>query len=292
MFAFMKVSVIIPTYNSEATIKKCLDSVLNQKGVSVSLDVIVVDNCSNDDTLSIVSSYDSVRWYMNSYNTGGPNYSRNRGLDLAVGDYICFLDSDDYWDEYKLAYQLREAKVHPDAIISCGVDNSSTTPPYTVLEANKVYLSKLNRSNRYPTYISTLMIPRHLKDVRFEENYGGMDYDYILNITRDRRVVYVGETLCFRRGATLSLNEQYRISSFYFSLYTLECERLKYGHDVSLGITRLYGSLGRYYMATNNYANARRWLKPTKRLKDLILYLVSLVPLLRGWFTRNVKLIG
>lgn len=91
----MKVSVIVPAYNSEKTIKRCLDSLLNQSFKDI--EIIVINDGSNDQTKEILKSYvnyDNILIF-NTENHG-QSAARNLGLDKASGDYICFVDSDDY----------------------------------------------------------------------------------------------------------------------------------------------------------------------------------------------------
>ena len=92
----MKISIIIPAYNAEKTIEKCLDSILNQ--TYKNLEIIVVNDGSIDSTDKILKEYelkDSRIIYVNNSNHG-VSYSRNCGIDIATGDYVTFVDSDDY----------------------------------------------------------------------------------------------------------------------------------------------------------------------------------------------------
>lgn len=94
-------SVIIPTYNHGHLIKKCLDSVVAQ--TYTCWEAIVVNNFSEDNTVEVVESYQDERIRLvNNTNHGIIAISRNKGLELAKGDWICFLDSDDWWREDKL----------------------------------------------------------------------------------------------------------------------------------------------------------------------------------------------
>lgn len=92
----MIVSIIIPTYNSEKYIKRCLDSVINQ--IYKNLEIIVVDDYSKDNTKKIIKEYadkdDRIRPFYSSENKG-VSFSRNIGLKASTGEYIMFVDSDD-----------------------------------------------------------------------------------------------------------------------------------------------------------------------------------------------------
>lgn len=100
------VSVIIPAYNCAESIGKAIDSALMQK---VSLEVIVLNDCSKDnldDVMQKYQDYDNVRYIKNEKNLGAAK-TRNKGVRLAKGEYVAFLDGDDYWTEHKLDKQLR-----------------------------------------------------------------------------------------------------------------------------------------------------------------------------------------
>lgn len=93
------VSIIIPTYNRENYILDCIHSVLNQK-CDAELEIIIVDDGSTDNTLEKLNSFkDKIVLSKKSSdsNEQGASYARNRGISLATGDYITFLDSDDYY---------------------------------------------------------------------------------------------------------------------------------------------------------------------------------------------------
>ena len=90
------ISVIMPTYNRGYVISNAIDSILNQSYANFEL--IIVDDCSSDNTEEIVRSYqkkDKRIIYIKLDRNSGANYARNIGLKKATGDYITFQDSDD-----------------------------------------------------------------------------------------------------------------------------------------------------------------------------------------------------
>lgn len=93
-----KVSVIIPIYNVEDYIEECLDSVVNQ--TLEDIEIICINDGSTDNTLDILERYanNDNRIKLISQSNSGLSASRNVGLDHATGEYICFLDSDDYFE--------------------------------------------------------------------------------------------------------------------------------------------------------------------------------------------------
>ncbi len=108
-----KVSVIIPTYNRASTIKRSIDSVLNQ--TYSNLEVIVVDDGSTDDTEQIIRGYKDPRvHYVRTDGRRGANYARNVGIENAGGEYIAFQDSDDQWRLDKLEKQMSIFQMQAD----------------------------------------------------------------------------------------------------------------------------------------------------------------------------------
>ncbi|MEH1915230.1 glycosyltransferase [Nostoc sp.] len=99
------ISVIIPAYNSEKTIRETIESVLNQ--TFANFELIVINDGSQDSTLEVVTQIQDSRIKVFSYSNAGGNVSRNRGLHRAVGEFVSFLDADDLWTPDKLQCQLK-----------------------------------------------------------------------------------------------------------------------------------------------------------------------------------------
>ena len=95
-----KISVIVPCYNVEKYVAKCLDSIINQ--TYSNLEILVVEDCSPDNTLSILKEYEKkdkrIKVIKNKKN-GGLSFSRNAGIKESTGEYLSFIDSDDYIDQ-------------------------------------------------------------------------------------------------------------------------------------------------------------------------------------------------
>ncbi|MCH5262966.1 MAG: glycosyltransferase family 2 protein [Lachnospiraceae bacterium] len=100
-----KVSVVIPTYNREATIGASIQSVLNQTWQN--LEIIIVDDGSTDSTRQVVEAFadDRIRYICQEQN-GGASHARNTGIRLAECEFVAFLDSDDEWLPEKLEKQM------------------------------------------------------------------------------------------------------------------------------------------------------------------------------------------
>lgn len=120
------VSVIIPAYNRETTIKRAILSVLNQ--TYKELEVIVVDDCSSDKTEAVVNSITDQRlvYYKLRYNSGAC-VARNTGVKIAKGELIAFQDSDDFWYPEKLEKQIKYLESNSYEFISCSFFRKTDT---------------------------------------------------------------------------------------------------------------------------------------------------------------------
>jgi glycosyltransferase involved in cell wall biosynthesis len=107
-----KVSVIIPAYNGDRFIQKTIDSVLAQ--TFTDYEIIVIDDGSQDNTSQVLESYGKNIQYIYQHNQGVAA-ARNRGIDLAKGELIAFLDQDDLFLPHKLAAQVACLEAHPEA---------------------------------------------------------------------------------------------------------------------------------------------------------------------------------
>lgn len=114
-------SVVIPTYNRAAVLADALDSALAQTLPPV--EIIVVDDGSTDDTPAAVQRYAGRITYLRQPNAG-PAAARNRGIDMARGQYIAFLDSDDAWAPWTLELFSRAVQEFgaPAVVVGHGVD--------------------------------------------------------------------------------------------------------------------------------------------------------------------------
>ncbi|MBJ9722871.1 glycosyltransferase family 2 protein [Acinetobacter calcoaceticus] len=124
----MKISVVIPMYNSSKTILRALNSVKNQS-YKCEYEVLVVNDGSSDNSRSIVENYipKSINNKFNivllDQNNGGVSKARNAGLRIATGDFIAFLDSDDEWFSNKIEKQINLIKQYPDIdFLGCAFD--------------------------------------------------------------------------------------------------------------------------------------------------------------------------
>ena len=117
------VSVVVPTHNRAPLLRRAIDSVLEQ--TYRNLDLIVVDDASEDDTAEVVASFDDrrVRYYRHETNRH-VSATRNTGIEHSRGEYVAFLDDDDEWLPTKLEKQVRLMNAAPDdvGLVYCWMD--------------------------------------------------------------------------------------------------------------------------------------------------------------------------
>jgi glycosyltransferase involved in cell wall biosynthesis len=98
------VSILIPCYNAERWIAQCIESALNQ--TYANKEVIVIDDGSTDGSLEIIKQYKEQIYWKTQVNQGG-NYTRNRLLELSEGEWLQYLDADDYLLPEKIQHQMQ-----------------------------------------------------------------------------------------------------------------------------------------------------------------------------------------
>lgn len=116
-----KISIIMPVYNVERYLKKCLDSVMNQ--TLEGIEIIAVNDGSKDNSLKILEEYqknypDRMKVYTTENH--GVSHARNYGLTKAVGDYILFVDSDDFLEKNMCEKLYQKAVTDGNDIVICG----------------------------------------------------------------------------------------------------------------------------------------------------------------------------
>lgn len=198
------ISVVMPAYNCGATIANAVDSALRQ---DVPLEVIVVNDCSPENLDGVMAVYGkepAVRYVKNGKNMGAAR-SRNRGVALAQGEYVAFLDSDDAWEAGKLKKQLA-ALEKTGAVLCCTARELLTAegkPTGRVLPVKeKISYRELLKHNSITC--SSVLLRRDVA-LEFPMDHEDSHEDYImwLRITR-------------KYGAACGVNEplvRYRLSN-------------------------------------------------------------------------------
>ena len=140
----IKVSVIVPVYNTELYLERCLNSILNQTFKDIEL--IIVNDNSNDNSHKIIETFinenNNIKYIDNKENKGVSN-CRNEAIKISSGEYILFIDSDDYLDENMIETMYNEASNNDLDIAMCGYfvdyEDGNTQNRIINLDENRIY---------------------------------------------------------------------------------------------------------------------------------------------------------
>lgn len=153
-------SVIIPVFNAEKYLLQCVNSVRNQ--TYKDLEIILINDGSTDDSLKIcqeLSLKDERIRLINQANAGGGT-ARNVGLNLAKGEFIAFVDSDDYISPYMYEIMLKYMNADID-IVECSYTN--------VYSDDYFEMNKINSNILFEQYDASMAMEEHLKDTKFRQ---------------------------------------------------------------------------------------------------------------------------
>jgi len=206
----MNISVIITCHNEEKFIERCLRSVLNQTIFDSILEVIVVNDSSTDDSQKILDKIflECSKIKIIKSSKKSISNSRNKAINLVRGQYIAFLDGDDYWLNNKLENQVNQfAKLDNDFgliytnVVEISEENNS----------KKIHVRNLNDKknqlldyflNDAPIFPSTILIKSSVINHigKFDENIKYYeDTDFNLRILEKYKAYYLDDFSCFKQ---------------------------------------------------------------------------------------------
>jgi len=213
-----RVSIIIPAYNQARFLRQAIESALGQTQISV--EVIVVNDGSTDETPEVIAAYQSdPRFKSVTQANAGLPAARNRGLAEATGEYLCFLDSDDFYTPDKCAKQAAILDAKPEiGFVYCDIttvdEAGNPKPEQSSIGQNQRTLSgeifpALIMAGYFPPH--TVMIRRKILEAvgNFDPTLGGnADYDLWLRASARCKAEYQDEKLAAYRdwGNSMSKN--------------------------------------------------------------------------------------
>ncbi len=197
-----KVSIIIPVYNAEKFIGKTIESVLNQ--TYKNWEMLLFNDKSKDDSLKIIKKYsekDERIKVIDSKENVGVVVARNKLIEIATGEFIAFLDADDYWQEKKLEKQIKYMK-EQNALISCTEYIRVTEDEK---EINDIIIKEIITyedmlKNNYLGCLTVVYNANKLGKRYFKEREKNEDYVLWLEIVKETKIIFgLKENLAFYR---------------------------------------------------------------------------------------------
>lgn len=226
-----RVSVIIPTYNRSGMVNETIYSVLAQ--TEPDLEVIVVDDGSDDDTRKIIKAIEDDRVKYFYKDNGGPASARNLGLAKALGEYMAFLDSDDFWPKDYLHVVLSHLESKGEfggtySPITVVYPDGSKVKSYKKPEGKSgwITLDLFKRGFIWPS--AAVIRSSVLENFWFDESVGKCceDGDFFLRLSTQCRFLFVPDVEAFYRISEDSISTEVGVTCmrmlvlerFYFRL--------------------------------------------------------------------------
>ncbi|MGG7078774.1 glycosyltransferase family 2 protein [Clostridium sardiniense] len=217
----MLVSIIVPMYNSEKYISRCLESLIKQTYRNI--EIIVVDDGSNDNSINIVSSLKDKRIRLYKKENSGVSLTRNYGIEKSNGDLLLFVDSDDYIDINMIDKLVKKVRNKDEAFVICNnteiyTDKEEVREIFEEenIDLNKEYLIRAIASGRAGLVCSKLVSRKVIIDnnIRFDSNLKvGEDQLFFIEVAQYcSDFEYINESLYFydrrnENSATISYQE-------------------------------------------------------------------------------------
>lgn len=231
----MLVSVIVPVYNVEKYLKKCVTSIMENSFKN--LEIILIDDGSTDNSGQLcneLANMDSRIKVIHKTN-GGLSSARNAGLDIARGDYISFVDSDDYIDKDMLSKMLDKAIEYDADIVQCGIfrvnEKGEKSTTFQIEDWNyhgEEILEKFFKKQTIPVMVWNKLFRRSLiGECRMMDGHNNEDNIFTIDILpKANCVVSIHEQLYYYLIRSDSIMKksftEKRFDSIYAYQYTLK----------------------------------------------------------------------
>lgn len=232
------ISIILPVYNGEKYIKNTIDQLLNIKS---NKEIIVVNDCSNDNSLKLLKEYKNKINLINLKENHGASYARNIGLDNAKGKYIAFVDIDDFFDNNIYDKMLKNIERENADICVCNYDEffegknikSNSKYNYQFKNLNKRDSLRLFLADKISPAIWDKIYKRELfENIRFDESLLiGEDIHFCLNLFYNcKKVTFINENLYhyLQQETSLMHTISYKLLHFKKVIEKISEEEKKY----------------------------------------------------------------
>jgi len=208
------VSVVIPVFNGETTILETVRSALRQTFVDI--EVIVINDGSSDNTLGVLDSVRDPRLKVYNFPNSGGSTARNRGIYKSTGEFIAFLDADDFWLENKIELQIEALQSYSLASsVYCWVDTIDLTgkirPASRATFNGNIYIELLK--NCFIVSGSNILVRRDaLESINYwdETLTASQDYDLYLRLAEKYEFAHLPQVLVLYRISEQSMSTNFK----------------------------------------------------------------------------------
>ena len=238
----IKFSIIIPVYNTAKYLEKCITSLLSQNFKS--FEIICIDDGSEDNSIEILKQYQNLK-ILKEKNSGS-GFARNRGLEIAKGEYILFIDSDDWADKKYLDKINDSLKNNPDILIFGALtydDGILRKGSYSINKIPKKYFNKSFNKNdfqneifKFPPTAWTKAYKKEFlikNDIKFQHIKIGQDQIFFIKsmLLADKINILNENIYCYqkkRKGSVTSVKEKTDFSpvNIFFEVQKFTNERI------------------------------------------------------------------
>ena len=284
-------TIIIPSYNRASMLSKAIDSVISQQFINWEL--IIVDDASTDNTEEIVKSYNNskIRYIRNDKNIER-SASRNKGIENALGKYICFLDSDDYYLDNHLSsfFSIILEKNEEEAIYYCNtLEENNGVLQKVNLEINEKLNNNIERVLIAPIGSPRVCINKTILDIyKYDESLNlGEDIELWVRILPHYPLIYNNDyTVVFlsHNERSVALNNKKGFIEHIRLLKKIkreDRENLISRRFYKKLLSNAYFNLGRHYKYSNERFKtittmlSALLISPFHRWKEKIYYILS-----------------
>lgn len=238
------VSAIIPVYNSEKFLDRCIESLINQ--TLKEIEMIFIDDGSTDSSLEILRKYEKLdsRIKVITQENSGPSVARNRGIEIARGEYLSFIDSDD-WIDVNMYEQMYNSDNKKSDLIICnivlvenGIEHCQQMMDKEIVEYNKTLikdimiswlLSKSSFNSAANKLFKRSLILEHNIKLDIESDYGE-DWKFNIDFLQyAQNAYYINKGFYYYRRGHESSSKKFDENTFNRVGLWLYNERKKYG---------------------------------------------------------------
>ena len=290
-----KISVIVPVYNSEKYLTKCLDSLVNQTYENI--EIIAVNDGSTDNSCDILKSYQEkyfkiFKYY--SWDNHGIGATRNKGLELATGDFVGFVDSDDYLELNMYEDMMLQIKNNNADGCICNIRkfNENGTCGEIITECDKDIFSLLDEPenvNKIDYGPCNKLFKRELFDnLEFSVDYKYEDLIPVFMALLNAKKITINDKLLYNYymndlGETRTVNE--RNLDMYYIIKELLDKCFKYKDNISFWKNLEFFCVYRIYEIYGCLLNT----KYNYLLKEYINKSIDLLRIYFGDFTNSIN---